>query len=60
MAHSVRKLDYRLKDRPSVSGRFNNGNFSIYHRVQTGSEAHPTSNPIGTGGFYPGYKAAEA
>jgi hypothetical protein len=26
--------------------------FSLYHRVQTGSGAHPASNPIGTGGPY--------
>jgi hypothetical protein len=28
--------------------------------VQTGSEVHPTSYPIGTEGSFPGGKAAEA
>jgi len=30
------------------------------HRVQTGSEAHPASYPMGTGGPYLGDKAAGA
>jgi hypothetical protein len=34
------------------------GNFSPHHRVQNGSEAHPTSYPRGTGGSFPGVKAA--
>jgi len=25
--------------------------FSLHHRVQTGSEAHPASHPMGTGGL---------
>jgi hypothetical protein len=36
------------------------GNFSLRHRVQTGSGAHPTSYRMGTGGSFPGGKAAEA
>jgi len=24
------------------------------HRIQTGSETHPASYPLGTGGFFPG------
>jgi hypothetical protein len=28
--------------------------------VQTGSEVHPTSSPMGTGGSFPGGKAAGA
>jgi len=32
------------------------GNFSLHHRVQTGSEAHPASYPMGTRGS--GGKAA--
>jgi hypothetical protein len=36
------------------------GNFSPHHRVQTGSGAHPASNPIGTRGSFPGGKAADA
>jgi hypothetical protein len=34
--------------------------FSLLHVVQTGSGVHPTSYPIGTGGFFPGGKAAWA
>jgi hypothetical protein len=29
------------------------GNFSLHHRVQNGSGAHPASYPIGTGGSFP-------
>jgi len=36
------------------------GNFSLLHRVQTGSEANPASYPMGTGGSFPGGKAAGA
>jgi hypothetical protein len=36
------------------------GNFSPHHRVQTGSEAHPASYPMGSSGSFPGYKAAGA
>jgi hypothetical protein len=36
------------------------GNFSLYHRVQSGSGAHPDSYPMGTGGSFPEGKAAEA
>jgi hypothetical protein len=35
-------------------------NFSIHHRVQTGSGAHPASYPMGTRGSSPGGKAAFA
>jgi len=34
------------------------GNFSLHHRVQTGSGAHPASYPMGTRGSFPGGKAA--
>jgi hypothetical protein len=30
------------------------GNFSLHHRFQNGSGAHPTSYPMGTGGSFPG------
>jgi hypothetical protein len=33
-------------------------NFSLRHRVQTGSGAHPASYPMGTGGSFPAGKAA--
>jgi hypothetical protein len=36
------------------------GNFSLLHRVQTRSRAHPASYPMGTGGSFPGGKAAVA
>jgi hypothetical protein len=36
------------------------GNFSLRHRVQTGSGAHPASYPMGTGGSFRGGKAARA
>jgi hypothetical protein len=31
---------------------------SLLHKVQTGCEAHPTSQPIGTGGYFTRSKAA--
>jgi hypothetical protein len=31
---------------------------SLNHRVNTGSGAHPASNPMGTMGFFPGVEAA--
>jgi hypothetical protein len=34
------------------------GNFSLHHRVQTGSGAHPASYSVGTSGSFPGGKAA--
>jgi hypothetical protein len=32
------------------------GNFSLLHRVQNGSGAHPVSYPMGTRGSFPGGK----
>jgi hypothetical protein len=34
------------------------GNLSLRHRVQDGSRDHPASYPMGTGGSFPGCKAA--
>jgi hypothetical protein len=34
--------------------------FSFLHVVQIGSGVHPTSYPMGTGGSFPGGKAAGA
>jgi hypothetical protein len=34
--------------------------FSLLYSVQTGHEAHPASYPMGTGGSFPGGKAAGA
>jgi hypothetical protein len=36
------------------------GNFSLHHCVQNGSGAHPASYTMGTGGSFPGDKAAGA
>jgi len=32
------------------------GFFSLPHRIQTGSGAHPASHPMGTGDSFPGVK----
>jgi hypothetical protein len=54
-------LGYRLDDRGSrIRFPAGAGNFSLHHRVQNGSGAHPASYPVGTGGSFPGGKAAEA
>jgi hypothetical protein len=34
------------------------GNFSLHHRVQNGSGAHPASYPVVTGALYLGGKVA--
>jgi hypothetical protein len=36
------------------------GNFSLLHRVQTGSETHPVSSPMGTGDSFPAATASGA
>jgi hypothetical protein len=46
--------DYGLDDRGSIPGRAED--FSSSPCVQTGSGAHPTSYPMGTGGPFPGGK----
>jgi hypothetical protein len=53
---SRHSLGYRLDDRVSIlsMGRI----FSLCHRVQSDSGAHAGSYPMGTGGFFPGSKAA--
>jgi hypothetical protein len=54
-------LDYGLDDRGSgVRFLAGAGNFSLHHRLQNGSGAHPASCPIGTRGSFPGGKAAGA
>jgi hypothetical protein len=52
-------LGYGLDDRGSRD-RFpaRAGNFSLHHRVQNGSGAHPASYPMGTRGSFTGGKAA--
>jgi hypothetical protein len=50
-------LGYGLEDRGSrVQFCAGAGNFSLHHRVQNGSGAHPASNPMGTKGSFPGVK----
>jgi hypothetical protein len=54
-------LGSRLEDRGSrVRFPAGAGNFSLHHRVQNGSGAHPASYPMGNGGSFPGGKAAGA
>jgi hypothetical protein len=54
-------LGYGLDDRcPRVRFPEGAGNFSLNHRVQNGSGAHPASYPMGTRGSFPGGKAAGA
>jgi hypothetical protein len=54
-------LGYGLGDRGSrVRFPAGAGNFSLHHRVQNGSEAHPASYSVGTRGSFPGGKAAGA
>jgi hypothetical protein len=50
---------YELDDRGSgVQFLAGPGNFFLLHRVQAGSGTHPTSYAMGTGGSFPGSKAA--
>jgi hypothetical protein len=52
-------LGYGLDDRSSrVRFPAGAGNFSLHHRVQNGSGAHPASYPMGTRGSFLGAKAA--
>jgi hypothetical protein len=46
----------------TIRARFPAGarDFFFFHSVRTGSGAHPVSYPMGTGGSFPGGKAAEA
>jgi hypothetical protein len=50
---------YRMDDR-MIGVRFSAGagNFSLRHRVEIVSRAHPASYPVGTGGSFSGGKAA--
>jgi hypothetical protein len=54
-------LGYGLDDRGSrVRFPAGAGNFSLHHRVQNSSGAHPASYPMGSMGSFPGDKAAGA
>jgi hypothetical protein len=46
-----------MDDRVSIPGRA--WNFSLHHRVQTGSGARPASYPMGTGGSFPGRRVVK-
>jgi hypothetical protein len=51
-------LEYGLDDRGHrVQFPAGAGNFSLHHRIQNGSGAHPTSYPMGTRGSFPGGEA---
>jgi hypothetical protein len=53
------QTDYGLDDRMiGVQFPVGAGNFSLRHSVQTSSEAHTASYPMGTGGSFLGGKAA--
>jgi hypothetical protein len=52
-------LGYGLDDRGSrVRFPAGAGNFSLHHRVQNGTGAHPASYPMGTRGSFPGGKSS--
>jgi hypothetical protein len=54
-------LGYGLDDRGSrIRLPAGAGNFSLHHRIQNGSGAHPASYPMGTRGSFPEVKAAGA
>jgi hypothetical protein len=53
----TRCVDYGLDDRGSTLGGGNEDNYFLCHRLQTGSEVHPASHPMGTdGALSPGIK----
>jgi hypothetical protein len=56
-SHDISALGYGLDDRCSRF-RFSAGvgNFSLHHRVQNGSGAHPASYPMGTRASFPEVK----
>jgi hypothetical protein len=61
IAQPVQRLGYGLDNRSSrVLFPTGAGNFSLHHRVQTGSGAHPASYPMGTRVSFPGGKVAGA
>jgi hypothetical protein len=60
-AQSIQRLGYGLDDRGSrVRFPAEAMNFSLHHRVQNVSRAHPVSYPMGTRGSFPGGKAVGA
>jgi hypothetical protein len=60
---SAKSMDYSAELRAGWSGirvPVGAGNFSLHHRVQTGTGAHPASYPMGTGGSFLDGKVAGA
>jgi hypothetical protein len=51
-------LDDELEDQ-GFKVQAGTGNFSLHHRVKTGSGTHPPSYPIGSRGSFLGGKSAE-
>jgi hypothetical protein len=49
-----------LKQKFNLNTLIKSGNFSLHHRIQNGSGAHPASYPMGTRDSFPGGKAAGA
>jgi hypothetical protein len=50
----IAQLVWRLAMGWMIGSSIPGGNFSLRHRVQTGSGAHPASYQMGTGGSFPG------
>jgi hypothetical protein len=61
LLHKIR-LNFLEAGRSGFYGSIPDGgwNFSLHHRFQNGSGAHPASYPTGTGVSFPGGKAAGA
>jgi hypothetical protein len=58
---AILNTTYGLDDRGTrVQFPAGAGNFSLHHRVQNGSGAHPASYPMGTTGSFPRGKVAGA
>jgi hypothetical protein len=51
VAHSEYRLSHGLEKGGSIPGRGNGGISSLRHRIQTDSEAHPASYPMGPEGY---------
>jgi hypothetical protein len=60
VAQSVQWVGYWLDDQGSIPGKGSSEIFSLRHRVQTGSGAHPASYWMSTGCSYPWGKAARS
>jgi hypothetical protein len=52
----VIRLNFGLDNWGSFPSKGSDGIFSLHHRVQTGSGAHPASYPMGTGRSFSGVK----